>query len=144
MSNGGFTRGQLEARDDDSVTRREFDVWNAALGRVEKLVEEHDARVDDRIRAVTDTIAKDLSEAFQQAFVAGMWHLIQDPDFRATLGRNAAEDGKRFFKESVGGFMLSRWAAIAVLVVGIASYIGWPTTLKWMLSVFGAHSSTAG
>lgn len=62
---------------------------------------------------------------------------MTDPDVLASMWETAMKQSQKAIHQRAGRWLFSKWTAILAFVFVLASYIGWPATLKLIVGVAG-------
>ena len=89
-----------------------------------------DARLDELEHQIAG-----ISVVMQEAVAAGMRQALTDPAVLSAVWAAAMKQGQVGLHQRVGRWVFSRWVAIGLLFVVLASYIGWPATLKILMGL---------
>lgn len=89
-----------------------------------------DARLD-----LLEAQMADVAVVMTDAVAAGMRQALTDPAVLSAVWAAAMKQGQVGLHQRVGRWVFSRWVAIGLLFVVLASYIGWPATLKIVMGL---------
>lgn len=78
----------------------------------------------------------DIAAVITEAVAQGMRQALTDPAVLSQVWSAAMEQGQQGLHQRVGRFVFSRWTGIAAMFILLASYIGWPATLKVIFGMF--------
>lgn len=87
-----------------------------------------------RLRALEMQMA-DIAVVMADAVENGMRRAMTDPDVISAMFSEAMKQGQRGIHERAGRLLFSKWTGILGILVVLASYIGWPATLKMILGI---------
>lgn len=92
-------------------------------------------RITDSRLSTLEAQMADVAVTMREAVAAGMREALTDPDVLAAVWTAAMKQGQAGLHQRVGRWVFSKWMAIAVICVTLASYIGWPATLKILVGL---------
>lgn len=78
----------------------------------------------------------DIAAVMTEAVAQGMRQALTDPAVLSQVWSAAMKQGQQGLHQRVGRFVFSRWTGIAAMFILLASYIGWPATLKVIFGMF--------
>lgn len=94
----------------------------------------YDRITEARLDALEAQMA-DVAVTMREAVAAGMREALTDPDVLAAVWTAAMKQGRVGLHQRVGRLVISKWMAIAALCFTLATYIGWPATLKILVGL---------
>lgn len=89
---------------------------------------------NQRILNLEQQIA-DISVVMRASVYEGMRAAMTDPEVLAAMWGAAMKQSQVALHQRAGRWLFSKWTAILAFVMVLASYIGWPATLKLLAGV---------
>jgi hypothetical protein len=97
-------------------------------------IQNHDQHAAQLVAQALATMLEKLPEALEEATERAMRRVATDQTLHKQIGASVLEQAAGNMYWSVGRFIFSKWFAIAALVVVVANAIGWPATIKALLT----------
>lgn len=88
---------------------------------------------NNRIAQLEHQIA-DIAVVMRKAVSEGMQDAMTNPEVLTAMWGAAMTQSQKAIHQRAGRWLFSKWFAIGALVVAVASYIGWPATIKLLVT----------
>lgn len=98
-------------------------------------LKEHDGHVQQMVSQALATMLDKLPDALEQATERALRRVATDPQLHAQIGAQVYEKALRSTHQRVGGFVFSRWGALALLVIAAVQYMGPVATIKALIAI---------
>jgi hypothetical protein len=98
---------------------------------------DHNEHVEQLVNNALQTVLAALPAALEAATERALRRVAMDQGLHAQIGASVLSQATRGMHERVGGWLFSKWAALALLVIVIAQYIGWTATIKALIGLVG-------
>lgn len=98
-------------------------------------IQDHDAHAQRLVADALATMLEKLPEALELATERAMRRVMTDKTLHEQIGASVMEQATTNMHRRVGRFIFTKWFALVALVFVVASAIGWPATIKAVLSL---------
>lgn len=137
-SGAGFSRHTHVTDPDAAYARRdEFHDLADKVTDLQGQLGDHNEHGEQLVANALATVLEALPEALEAATERALRRVAMDPNLHAQIGGSIISQATKRTHEAVGGWLFSKWAALALLVIVIAQYIGWTATIKAIVGLVG-------
>lgn len=105
------------------------------LDGLRQSLKEHDGHVQQMLAQALATMLDKLPEALEQATERALRRVATDPELHAQIGAQVFTKALRSTHERVGGWVFSRWGALALIVLAAVQYMGPAATIKALIAL---------
>lgn len=98
-------------------------------------IQQHDEHAQHLVAQALATMLEKLPAALEEATERAMRRVMTDKALHTQVGASILDQARDNVHRAGGRWLFSKWAALALLAIAAAQYIGWPAALKALFSL---------